>query len=431
MPKFEKIVQYVLITLELFNKHGLANHAAAGAYGFLFSAAPALLIVSFFVTETLESSPETSAALIGQMGLLGSVFDMRQLTVTFLGASKPGMGGLISIAGLLWTARVFTLSLQRGLGVIFPDTDKIHPVKKALVSAGIQGALILFTFIAVLTSEAAFLMYHVIGVVSTHRLIRLFAGFIPLIVLGMFIFGVYMLVPALPPKRKAAFQGAIFCLVCNILILEGSRFMFNPAKYNIIYGTLGNLFILLADVYFFFIIFFWGAELTFVIHYFDALIISRFIKNHSEIAPNKSRFERRFFMSTAGRLKTYLRTYPKGNAVFHKGDKTGEVYYILSGEAEVYLEETVMLTLIKPGNFFGEMGHLLAEGRSATIKAREELQVLVMPPDLFHEVLKNNTEADQKVIEILSQRLKDVNEKLIAAKRAVLSDSKTAEEGEP
>jgi hypothetical protein len=33
----------VLITVELFKKNGLANHAAAGAYGFLFSAAPPLL----------------------------------------------------------------------------------------------------------------------------------------------------------------------------------------------------------------------------------------------------------------------------------------------------------------------------------------------------------------------------------------------------
>ena len=100
----ESTVQCVLITVELFKKNGLANHAAAGAYGFLFSAAPALLIVALFISEVLKSTPETTAALIGQMGIISYAFDMRELFENFINLSKPGIAGFISVIGLLWAA---------------------------------------------------------------------------------------------------------------------------------------------------------------------------------------------------------------------------------------------------------------------------------------------------------------------------------------
>ena len=101
----ESTVQCVLIAMELFNKNGLANHAAACAYGFLFSAAPALLIVALFISEVLKSTPETTAALIGQMGIISYAFDMRELFENFINLSKPGIAGFISVIGLLWAAR--------------------------------------------------------------------------------------------------------------------------------------------------------------------------------------------------------------------------------------------------------------------------------------------------------------------------------------
>ncbi|MDR0524384.1 MAG: YihY/virulence factor BrkB family protein [Spirochaetaceae bacterium] len=417
-PGIESVIQCALITIELFNKNGLANHAAAGAYGFLFSAAPALLIVSFFVSKVLESSPETAATLIGQMGLLGNAFDMRELSSVFFGASKPGFGGLVSIAGLLWTARVFALSLQRGLGIIFPPGDKPNPLKKMMVPAVLETAIILFTFIVVLSSESALLMYQVMGIFPAGLLgfVKILSSAVMLGSLGLLIFGAYLFTPEVPPKRKAAAGGTVFCLICDVLIFAGSRFIFNPAKYNIIYGTLGNLIILLADVYFFFTFFFLGGELTFIIHFFDPLLLARFIK--SDAGQTKPSFDRRFFLSTVGTLKKYLQVYADGDVLFRKGDLSREVYYILRGTAGVYLEEATMVALIQPKNFFGEMGHLNEEGRSATIKAHGELRVLVMPPELFQEVLKQNTEADRKVIEMLSGRLRNVNEKLLTSDQA-------------
>jgi membrane protein len=377
-----------LIALELFNKNGLANHAAAGAYGFLFSAAPALLFVSFFVSQVFKATPETVAELIGRIGPLSQAFDMRNLTVTFLSVSRPGIAGFASLAGLLWTARIFALSLRHGLGVIFPDTEKIKPFKKMMTPVLIETAIILFAFIIIFSSEAAFL---------------------PLFAVALLVFLGYSFVPAAKPKWTAALAGTLFCIGAYTLVLLASSLIFNSENYDVLYGTLGTLLVLLVNVYFFFMLFFLGAEMVFIANSFDALLLSHFI--HSSSQP-KSSFGKLWFTSVKGSLKKYVRFYEKGTALFYKGENRSDVYYILSGSAGVYLEEGSMFTVIEQGKFFGEMGHVLSEKRSATIKAHTDLTVLVIPYVLFQEVSKYGSDADKKLIALLSERLRNVNEKL-------------------
>jgi len=375
----ESAVQCVLITVELFKKNGLANHAAAGAYGFLFSAAPALLIVALFNSQVLKSASETAAAIISQMGLISHAFDMRRLSESILSLSEPGVAGVISVVGLLWAARIFALSLQRGLGVIFPDTGAISPAKKVTSSVLIEAALILFAFMAVATA--------------------VFSLLVPLLMAGLFVLAGYTLVPAKAPKRSAALIGTLCCIGFFSAFFLILQFIFNAEHYYFIYGTMGSLLILLVNVYFFFILFYVGAELTFVIDSLDALLLSRFIQGT------------RWFASVNGALRKYIRSYEKGAVLFSRGELSQEVYYVLSGDAAVYLDEGVMLALVGQGKLLGEMGSFLSESRSATVKAHTDLKVLVIPSPLFQDVLRFSHDADKKVITILSERLKKTNER--------------------
>lgn len=68
--------------------------------------------------------------------------------------------------------------------------------------------------------------------------------------------------------------------------------------------------------------------------------------------------------------------------------------------------------MITADNFFGEMGYVLASKRSATVKADAGFTALVLPPRLFEHVLTIDKNADNKVIEMLSERLKHTNDQL-------------------
>jgi len=410
----ERTVQCVLITLDLFNKNGLANHAAAASYSFLFSAAPGLVIVAFLILEVFKSSPETAATLIKNMGLLSNAFDINDLTETFLSTSRPGIAGFISIAGLLWTARIFALSLQRGLGIIFPDSEKIKPVKKTLLPFVIEAAIFLFAVFTVFTSEAAFVMYQAFDILPLDHawlisVSRVLGRFSPFVMAGILVFLGYTFVPARKPKRSASLIGTLFCIGLFTAMVVMSRFIIDVERYGVIYGTLGNLLILLVNVYFFFILFFLGAELTFIVNSFDALLLSRFIQTGS--MPQKS-FIKRWLTPTDVTLGKYIHTFAKEDVIFSKGDKSKEVYYITSGEAAVYLDENLMIDRIEHGKFFGEMGHLLSECRNATVKAYTDLKVLIIPPPLFQEILKYSKDADKRIITLLSERLRNIDAKL-------------------
>jgi CRP-like cAMP-binding protein len=165
-----------------------------------------------------------------------------------------------------------------------------------------------------------------------------------------------------------------------------------------------------------------GAQLTFVVQHFDALLFSRLAQTKPVNA-----FMKALFTSTRGPLGKYLHVYKKGEEIFHQGEMSKEVYYIMKGEAAVFLHDQ-QVSVVGSGKFFGEMGHILGEQRSATMKAHTDLDTLVLSPSLFEEVLHSDPDIDKRVINTFSRRLKDSNKKI--SSDSVLSEA-APEESKP
>jgi membrane protein len=227
----------------------------------------------------------------------------------------------------------------------------------------------------------------------------------------------YRIVPVSAPSRKAAFSGALTCTALYGTISFFIRLFINQARYNVLYGALGGLILLLVNVYFFFILFFIGAQLTYVIDAFDVLLFSKLRSILAETPLSRNRMERKIFSIADGHLGKYIRSYAKGETVFTGGDSGREIYYLISGQADAYLygkPESAMekISSFSPGAFFGEMGYLLSENRTATIKAGTDIVAMVLPPAMFDEVLGSDPATARMIIENLSGRLKTTNEKM-------------------
>ncbi|MDL2228753.1 YihY/virulence factor BrkB family protein [Treponema sp. OttesenSCG-928-L16] len=409
--------------MNLFGKNGLANHAAAGAYGFLLSAAPALLIAAFFVSRAFQSSPKAAAELIAGIDSMVNVLDAEEIVESYLANSRPGITGLITLISILWATRIFALSLQRGLKIIFPCAGKSRPVRDFFVTLCIELVVIIAVFIAMLSSRMALSFYKSLGFLVQNRaflnrLFDLLHRLLPMIILGLISCGAYRLVPDYAPRRKSAIIGSVFCVVLFSLVSYGFGILMNPSRYNLLYGALGSLIILLANVYFFFIFFFLGAQFCFVLDSFEALLFSRFRQINTEKQGNKKSMVMRLFGFPRGHLQKYIRTFEDGEIIFKKGDRGQNVFYVISGEAEIYLEDeddgkSHKISVVREGGFFGEMEHLLSVERSATVKAKKKLTVMVLPPELFGEVLKTDPDTDRQIIETLSKRLKKTNDEFI------------------
>lgn len=82
--------------------------------------------------------------------------------------------------------------------------------------------------------------------------------------------------------------------------------------------------------------------------------------------------------------------FEPGQYVFHKGDPGDKFYIIERGKAGVYLENDGQpVTVLKPGEYFGEGALLQAGTRSASIRAEEPLDVLMLGRESFQQMTGN------------------------------------------
>ncbi len=97
--------------------------------------------------------------------------------------------------------------------------------------------------------------------------------------------------------------------------------------------------------------------------------------------------------------------FEPGEIVFNQGDLGNCVYVIEKGECDVLLEkdgETVRLAALKGGDYFGEMAVLNDVSRSATIRTRAAMDVLVIPKSDF-DMLKTAVPAFGNVFRELAR----------------------------
>jgi membrane protein len=416
------LVQRLFITVQLFNRNGLANHAAAGAYGFLLSGLPVILLIALFMFTAFRSSPESILGFIAGTGILTDNFDKEALLNAFLLISRPGISGLISVISIIWAARIFVLSLQRGLKVIFAGPKKRIMVTDWAVIAGVEFMVIFIVLVLVLSSRLASRFFETFGfftksIALLHIMPSFATDLLPIAALSLITFCTYLIIPVNAPRLVSAVQGAVVCIVPFCVVTLAMQFIMNRARFSFLYGAMGGLVILLVNVYFFFIFYFFGAQLAFVTDSFEALLFTHLRKTGTGKPGAKKKIEQRLLFTGRGKLQKYMHTFAKGELIFSKGDDGKEVYYIVSGEVEVFLhgESGERIGVISEGSFFGEMEYLLDEKRTATIKARSETTVMILPPALFDGILRSDPDTGRAIIEILSRRLKYTDEKFITS----------------
>ena len=73
------------------------------------------------------------------------------------------------------------------------------------------------------------------------------------------------------------------------------------------------------------------------------------------------------------------RSAPRGSAIVREGDATDFLYIVLSGRLKVMMGETdgkeTILSILGPGEFFGEMGLIDDNPRSASVVAIEPCEL--------------------------------------------------------
>jgi|SRR5512146_1617018 CRP/FNR family cyclic AMP-dependent transcriptional regulator len=106
----------------------------------------------------------------------------------------------------------------------------------------------------------------------------------------------------------------------------------------------------------------------------------------------------------------------RGATIMVAGDQTDSLYIILSGRLKVMMSDAegkeVILSILGPGEFFGEMGLIDDSPRSASVLAIEPCELLSIAKRDFNKCLADNFEMAMAVMRGLVRRLREADRKI-------------------
>ena len=111
-----------------------------------------------------------------------------------------------------------------------------------------------------------------------------------------------------------------------------------------------------------------------------------------------------------------FRKMPRAATILRAGDRTDFVYFILSGALKVLVSDEegreVILSNLGPGEFFGEMGVLDDNPRSATVVTNTPCELVVISKADFKRCLAENFDVSLYIMRSLVKRLRTADRKI-------------------
>ncbi|UCD88582.1 MAG: YihY/virulence factor BrkB family protein [Desulfobacterales bacterium] len=402
------------LSINLFLKNELFNHAGAAAFYFLLSVTPVFLLLLIGFDRYLTSYPDFSTTFFTFLKSVNENLDKDffiKIGLLNVDTTAIGIFGLLS---LLWAGRSILTSIQRGLGIIFPaEESRPAHVMNTFSFVFLSFLLLLavlatfismgFNFVQTIlpNSQIVQLLFKTL-LYTTRRLLPFFMTF-------LVIFLIYRFMPSQKPKTGSSLIAALFCSLSIILIHTVISKFFSFSKYNVIYGFFGSVILIVLWVHFSFVLFFFFAEFAFVSDRIDILLLERFYF-FKFIYDEKGKKVQKFLFSHPKLIfEKYAKRYMPGDILFREGDKNKDIYFIYRGTVGIYHnshENKQKVATLGEGEVFGEMAYLLNENRTATAVAETESIIMIVVPDIFEELLQSNHLFSRKLIEVLSDRIR-------------------------
>ena len=110
------------------------------------------------------------------------------------------------------------------------------------------------------------------------------------------------------------------------------------------------------------------------------------------------------------------RSASRGTAIMHEGDAIDALYIVISGRLKVMVGEAdgkeTILSILGPGEFFGEMGLIDDRPRSASVVAIEPCELLAVARRAFRKCLVESPDLAMAVMRVLVKRLREADRKI-------------------
>lgn len=392
-----------------FQTNGDTNQAAAISLYAILSFIPLFILTILMAGHIFGSYPEVQRELLE---------GVRRFSPTASGGILSQLGGMedkqqvlgwVGIITLIWFSSMIFGAIETALNIIFRSRQlRNYFVSKTLAIAMIPMAWavgitsIIITSIATLVASQPLLAESGIPYLPFIRG-ALFRFVIPYVVTVLFFTIVYKIIPTIRIPVGVALTGSIiFSALMELAKHLFTWYVANYTRYNLIYGSLETVVLLIFWVFYIALILLFCAELMSSYLRRDLILLERaFFKPMQRQATMNNRLLRKF-----GRF------YPKGAFIFREGDHDHDMYYVLSGRVRV--EKTTghvrkVLADMEAGQYFGEMAPLIDAPRTASAQVVEDSTLAVIDRDTFHNLLRESEGVSLVMLREFSNRIKRTN----------------------
>lgn len=114
------------------------------------------------------------------------------------------------------------------------------------------------------------------------------------------------------------------------------------------------------------------------------------------------------------------KAYQDGECIVNQGEVGHCMYVVQQGELEVVVENPggeVLLSLLRPGDVFGEMALFTREPRSATVRVRGEARVLTVDEKGFLKRVHEDPSLAFRILQKMSERIQKLNKEVLRLKK--------------
>ncbi len=393
-----------------FDKNGNANQAAAIALYSILSFIPMFILTIIMVNQIFGAFPHVQHEMLEGVKKLSPYFSGPLFDQLGGVEEKKHVLGWVGIITIIWFSSMIFGAIETAMGMIFHShrrrnylASKLLAIAMIPAAWAVAVASIVVTYVVALLAKQPLLAEIVF---QNFPMIKgaFFQYAIPFLVTVLFFTILYKVIPTGKiPLGIAVTGGAIFSALMEMAKHFFAWYVANYTRYNVIFGSLETVVILVIWVFYIALILLFCAELMASFMRRDLILLQKaFFK------PGKK------WLTTDERLfHKFGHIYPKNTYVFQEGDTSNEMYYILSGR--IQLEKTLGMTRkiladMGPGNYFGEIAALIEAKRNASAKASEDTELAVIDGDTFRSLLRESDDASLLMLKEFSHRIKKSNE---------------------
>ena len=388
-----------------FQRHNIFGLSASLSFYAMFALIPLVLLMFFLLSHLVFSSDYAIVKLAIVTGNLVPQLSSAIMVEVYNASKQQAAWGALGLFVLLWSVTPLASSMRSAFYNITTLVEAPSFVQRKIKDIfAILGMLILFflfTFAGLMLEKV------IIFIGANNQLLEhgILATLISLTMTTLLIAAFYFVFFPVRLHVKHIFIGAFFTAILWLLMRPAfTLFLSVNQSYGSVFGGMKNLFISITWLYFNFAVFLLGTELIATLRKKDVLLLKGLFDDSAPAElGNKSNYVQKL-------MQRYGKTYNNGEFIFHSGNETHQLYYLVSGQVQLLQRGNVIRT-IEAGDYFGEMAMLSNTPTIAdAIVASEHADVILIRTDNIETLLLDEPKVAMRFLRQLASRLQKRDE---------------------